>query len=153
MCISFIFYYPRSRLLNCQTKPLYDRFHTEPKTHWWSYLSPLNGTFDALDWTKPSVVQKLKDSLQHDSFFYVYGHDSAQVREHYGKQLSDRPKLLIRIPVVIESIVRCNVIKERKESQLYPIVTLTNKSTWIPSFRAWDNFSIFHKLIKALQFQ
>ncbi|XP_078324969.1 DBH-like monooxygenase protein 2 isoform X2 [Crassostrea virginica] len=84
MCISFIFYYPRSRLLNCQTKPLYDRFHTETKTHWWSYLSPLNGTFDALDWTKPSVVQKLKDSLQHDSFFYIYGHDSAQYNYTFG---------------------------------------------------------------------
>lgn len=82
MCIVFIFHYPRTRLFNCQSKPLYKRFHTGPVVGWWSYLAPLASTFDAMDWTNASVVQEFKDSLENDQYFYVYGHDNNQVGRH-----------------------------------------------------------------------
>lgn len=105
MCIVFIFHYPRTRLFNCQSKPLYKRFHTGPVVGWWSYLAPLASTFDAMDWTNASVVQEFKDSLENDQYFYVYGHDNNQ----YNYTLMDPKSLYPKVPYIEPPNTQCGV--------------------------------------------
>ncbi|XP_061164656.1 uncharacterized protein LOC133173681 [Saccostrea echinata] len=74
MCISFIFHYPRTRLYDCLSKPLYNRFHHNSKNQW-SLLGTLASEFNGFDWKNSTVFQEFNDSLANDSYFYVYGHD------------------------------------------------------------------------------
>ncbi|XP_056009441.1 uncharacterized protein LOC125680065 [Ostrea edulis] len=77
MCAAFIFHYPRSKLVNCLSKPLYDRFHQKSNNPW-GLMAPLTSTFNTLDWTNTTVSQEFMDSLTNDTYFLVYGNDKNQ---------------------------------------------------------------------------
>ncbi|XP_061173713.1 DBH-like monooxygenase protein 1 homolog [Saccostrea echinata] len=74
MCISSLFHYPRTRLYNCLSKPLYDRFHHNTENQKGLFAS-LASEFNAFDWKNSTIFQEFNDSLASDSYLYIYGHE------------------------------------------------------------------------------
>ncbi|XP_056009644.1 uncharacterized protein LOC130051597 [Ostrea edulis] len=104
MCFSFIFHYPRSKLIDCQSKPLYNRFHGNndgPR----GIMAPLTPTFNALDWTNSTVLQDFRDSVAYDSYMVVYGTD----QNKFNYSIFDPQSIYPQIPYTEPNNINCGV--------------------------------------------